>query len=65
MAANSNRGVTVGNLEHFLGKCRGEFAAKSPATTTAAGLMSASDKSDLDALVSWKNGLVNADTQSY
>ena len=45
------------------------FAAKdhshAAATTTEAGFMSASDKSKLDDLAAWRDGIVNADEVSY
>ena len=43
----------------------GTFAAKSAATAQADGLMSATDKTSLDALVSWQSALVDADSEQY
>ena len=43
----------------------GSDTTYSNATSSAAGLMSATDKGNLDTLVAWKNGLVNADTTNY
>lgn len=56
MATTSDESaIKLGQLKTFLAKCKDRFAGKSEASTTAAGLMSATDKAKLDGIAEGAN----------